>query len=160
MDKSSKNRMNSITVSFRGFTLIELMIGVAIIGILVGVAYPSYLDYVTRSNRSEGLRELARVANLQEQFYVDNRTYTTDFTALGVVGASATSYTTEHGWYVLKSTIANGGASFIVTATPQDSSQGKQKTNDTSCQSLSIDQTGKKSASDGSNDTSSTCWEN
>jgi len=163
MRKHSNNCVSTLNTCFKnikGFTLIELMIGVAIIGILTTVAYPSYLDYVTHSNRSEGLRELTRIANLQEQFYVDNHTYTTDISALGVVGATTTSYTTEHGWFIITATIANSGASFKLTAIPQDTGQGKQASNDTSCTSLTIDQTGKKAASDGSNDTTSTCWDN
>jgi len=148
-DKQSKN--------IKGFTLIELMIGVAILGILTTIAYPSYLDYVTRSNRSEGLRELMYVAGLEEQFYIDNHTYTDDMGDL-FPGALKT-IGTDHGWYVMSATIGNGGASFTLTAIPQDTATAKQATNDTSCQSLSIDQTGRKTASDGaSNDTTSLCW--
>ena len=53
----------------RGITLIELMIVIAILGILVSIAYPSYTQYVQRSNRSEGMNELVRIANMQEQFF-------------------------------------------------------------------------------------------
>ena len=56
-----------------GFTLIELLITVAIIGILAGVAYPSYTDFIVRSNRTEAQRELLHLANLQEQIFVANQ---------------------------------------------------------------------------------------
>ena len=54
----------------QGFTLIELMITVAIIAILAAVAYPSYSEYVKRGNRSEGQALLNDTAALQERYYV------------------------------------------------------------------------------------------
>ena len=68
-----KPSMTAIKNNALGFTLIEVMITVAIIGILASVAYPSYVDFVTRSNRVEALQELTRFANLQEQYFIDHR---------------------------------------------------------------------------------------
>lgn len=59
----------------RGFTLIEVMIVVAIIGILAGIAYPSYTDYVRRSRIAEATGELSALRVRLEQFYQDNRNY-------------------------------------------------------------------------------------
>jgi type IV pilus assembly protein PilE len=59
-----------------GFTLIELMITVAIIAILASVAYPSYQQYVIRSNRSEMEQFMLDVANREEEFLLNNRSYT------------------------------------------------------------------------------------
>ncbi len=60
-----------------GFTLIELMIAVAIVGILVAVALPSYKNYVIRSRLVTGTNALATMRAQMEQYYLDNRTYMT-----------------------------------------------------------------------------------
>jgi type IV pilus assembly protein PilE len=126
-----------------GFTLVEVMITVAIIGILSSVAYPSYVDYIVRANRSEGLRELVRIANLQEQHYVDNRSYTAVMTDLGL---DADPFLTENGHYSIDATVVNDTFTLIATA------KGTQASKDTSCGTISITDTGKKTPV-------SICWE-
>ena len=133
-------RINS---RIKGFTLIELMIVVAVIGILAAVAYPSYVDHLTRSNRSEGQRELTRLANLQEQLMVDSRAYTADMTELGL---AADPFLTENGFYSIDAVVT--GSTFVLTATAQNA----QYTNDTACRTLTISDTGAKTPSSG-------CWE-
>ncbi|MEO8165553.1 MAG: type IV pilin protein [Betaproteobacteria bacterium] len=66
---------------YRGFTLIELMIAVAIIGILTGIAYPSYRNYVIRSSRAAAQTELLQLANQQEKIYLNSNGYTVSITA-------------------------------------------------------------------------------
>jgi type IV pilus assembly protein PilE len=60
---------------FSGFTLMELMIVVAIVGILAAVAYPSYRDYVTRGRLVEARANLSEMRVKLEQYYQDRRTY-------------------------------------------------------------------------------------
>lgn len=67
----------------QGFTLIEMMIVVAIIGILAAVAYPSYAEHVKRGNRSEGQALLSDIAAAQERYYSQNNRY---ITATGEIG--------------------------------------------------------------------------
>lgn len=59
----------------RGFTLVELMIVVVIMGVLLAVAYPSYLDSVRKGRRAEGIAALTTVQQAQERFRANNRTY-------------------------------------------------------------------------------------
>ncbi len=125
-----------------GFTLIEVMIVVVIVGILASIAYPSYIDYVTRSNRAEAHAALLKVANLEEQFYLDNKSYTDTMTDLGF---AADPYVTEHGYYSVGASV--NGSTLTITATPQ----GSQAARDSSCQTITITDTGAKGPS-------AECW--
>jgi len=60
----------------RGFTLLELMITVAIVGILAAIALPSYMDYVTRGKLTDGLTKLADAKSKMDRYFFDNRQYT------------------------------------------------------------------------------------
>jgi type IV pilus assembly protein PilE len=129
-----------MNIKYKGFTLIEVMIVVVIIGILAAIAYPSYTRYVAQSTRAEGLSALMRLANLQEQYYLDNRKYTTDLSEL--IGADP--YITEHGNY---SVTSSGTSSFTLKAV----AQGMQASRDSSCTPLTITDTGAKGPS-------AECW--
>jgi type IV pilus assembly protein PilE len=58
-----------------GFTLLEMLIAVAVIGILAAIAYPSYSDHIRRGKIAEALSTLAETRTKMEQFFLDNRTY-------------------------------------------------------------------------------------
>lgn len=103
----------------RGFTLIELMITVAVIGILAAVAYPSYTQYVIRANRSAAQAQMMDIANRQQQFLLANRAYASK-TALEASGYAPPASVTEKYGY----TITVGTAtvpSFLITFTPTGS---------------------------------------
>jgi type IV pilus assembly protein PilE len=99
-----------------GFTLIELMITVAVIGILAAIAYPSYTQYVQRSNRSAAQAQMMEIANRQQQFFFANRRYATR-TELEAGGYALPSNLTSRYGYTID--IGTGAVpSFTVTFTP------------------------------------------
>mgnify|MGYP003671127823 CR=1 FL=1 len=134
----------------KGFTLIEIMIVVAIIGILVAVAYPSYQDSVQKSRRTDGKSVVVDTAALQEKWYFQQNRYTDDATDLGVTGSQEGFYTVN----INQTACGDDGSCFQVVAT----TAGVQ-VNDTTCTTFTIDHTGNKTAQDNnSNDTTSICW--
>lgn len=82
----------------RGFTLIELVVAVAIVGILAAIAYPSYTQYVRRGKIVEALSELATLRVRLEQHYQDNRHYGSTAAACGVAMPTQPSFTFSCAW--------------------------------------------------------------
>lgn len=112
--------MNQVHGSFirrasAGFTLIELMVAVAIVAILASIALPAYTDYVLRSKIPDGTNALSALRVRMEQFYQDNRTY------LG--GPCATASTSGKGYFSLQCTALTKTA-YTITATGQNSAAG------------------------------------
>jgi len=123
----------------KGFTLIELMIVIAIIGILAAVAYPAYTSSVQRANRADGMDALLQQAGRMEEFYMNNDTYN---------AATLISATSSEGNYTIA--ISNDTAfSYLITATRTPA------TADLECLTLTVDNLGVKSAT-GSN--AANCW--
>ncbi|WP_185235494.1 type IV pilin protein [Teredinibacter franksiae] len=139
----------------RGFTMIELMIVIVIVAVLAAVAVPSYQSSVIKNNRSIGKTALMTLVSRQEQYFVNNKSYTTDLTKLGY--PAATFYVNNNGDSSVNSTggvyqMSLSGATasaFTVVATPVNN-----QVSDTTCANLSLTHRGIESASGGGE----SCW--
>jgi len=77
MNHACTSRANPARSRLAGFTLIELMITVAIVGILAAIALPAYMNYVTRGKLVAMTNQLTAYRTAMEQYYQDNRSYST-----------------------------------------------------------------------------------
>jgi len=101
-----------------GFTLIEIVVVVAIIGILSTIAYPSYLAYRVKANRAAAQSFLIQLASRQQQYFLDARSYASTLSSLGygaVPGNVASYYRVEE-----PINVANTATppTFLLTASP------------------------------------------
>ena len=126
----------------RGFTLIELMMVVVIVAILAAVAYPSYMSYLAKGNRSAAEAHLMDIAQSQQRYLLDARSYAPDLTMLNVTTPSSVSqyYTITICQTAVGACVAPGGTppTFAAIATP------KAGTSQASDVTLSIDGAGVK----------------
>ena len=120
--------------SLRGYTITEILIVVAIIGIIAAIGYPQYQNYVREARRADGHSALSRLAAQQERFFADNNTYTSDLQGDLNYPNPALS---PDGHYAL--TAATATTTFTLTAT----AQGNQ-TADSGCTNLTLNQQGVK----------------
>jgi type IV pilus assembly protein PilE len=146
MNKNIKQNNNESSKA-EGFTLIELMITMAIIGILVAIAYPSYFHYVQKARRADALAILTQDQIILERCYSQNFSYAAACSAM-----PSFPQTTPEGFYSID--ISNQTATtYTLTATPQ----GNQAS-DTKCASMSVNQANVKTAADSTATTQEECW--
>jgi type IV pilus assembly protein PilE len=136
-----------------GFTLMELMIVVAIIGILAAIAYPSYQEIVRQTRRTDAFNPLMEIMGKEERYFTDKNTYVTDLTKLGLTVNATSKYVTTDGYYLISAAVCKDtdgndisiSSCVTLTATGQNGQQ-----NDSACGTLTLDSTGVK--------TPTACW--
>lgn len=112
----------------RGFTLVELMVAVAVVGILAGLAYPSFQSSVRKARRADAVDSASAVLQAQERWRANNATYASTLTILNVAS------TTTGGYYTLALS-GNTATAYTLTFTPVS---GKSQTSDSGCTSLTV----------------------
>jgi len=136
--------------STRGFSLIELMIVVMIVGVLMAISIPMYRDYVLRSHRTDAHSALLDIASRQERFVAQRNTYATTAQLSPAAGLGLGRTASSEGYYEMSVAPCAGGtiaACYVLTAT----ATGEQA-NDTECATITYSSAGVKSG------TTANCW--
>lgn len=128
----------------RGFTLIELMITVAIVAVLAAVAYPSYTKYVQRGYRSEGIAMLTDAVARMERYYAQNNSYA----APNLAGLGITNANTANNRYTLSFSGTPTATAYTLQVVPINA-----QTSDT-CGTFTIAQDGTRTP----DPSTTTCW--
>ena len=141
----------------QGVTLLELMIVVAIVAMISAFAYPSYMQYVVSTKRTVATSALLQIADRQQQFFMDNKSFSNDLTALGfaanplVLADDGNSTVVGDADAVYSVSLTNVAVTtYTITAAPLHG-QGDR---DTDCASLTLNQAGARGNSAGGDD----CW--
>lgn len=137
-------------VTQRGLTLIELMVVVAIIGIIAAIAIPAYDAQKRKGYRADAISALTRAAHLQERWYSRKGTYAD---SLSTIDAPTVSENDKYN--ISLSFNSTNPDQFTVTAT----AKGPQ-TKDERCYTFSLDQAGRKTSTNSSDNPSTGCWPN
>jgi type IV pilus assembly protein PilE len=148
----------------RGFTLIEIMIALAILGILVAIAYPAYTNQITRSNRATAKTALLELSQLQESYKADSNRYATSLEELSAANIGYTvvsdailvpkeAKTTGKAVYTVA--LTSDGRTFSFTATPINIQSTREKDWGL-CLTMSISSIGVKSST--GTGTTNDCW--
>lgn len=150
----------------KGFTLIEIMIVVAILGVLASLAYPSYIAQVQESRRTDARTALFNIAQQQEEFFIQRFNYASNFETLYAAGAAIADVPSPENYYNVSINIngcgdgdpdgdANTCQTYTLTAI---AAAGTSQFNDTDCRSFSINNLGVKTSEDSTGAAATDCW--
>lgn len=137
-----------------GFTLIELMIAVAVVAILAAIAYPSYRRSVMKSRRSDAKVALSQTAQQLERCYSQFGSYDSTSCPVATTNSTNPAIVSPEGYYQVN--VTTTATTYQLVATP--TSKGAQY-EDTACAKFTLDQTGSRSATaQGGSNATATCW--
>lgn len=141
------------TRRYRGFTLIELMVVVAVVGVLLAIILPAYTGNAERARRAKAMGALMAASLAMERYFTEQSPSTYTGATLGATGVFPNKVPLEDGtttYYNLTVNIPVAGDTFTLTATPTGSQAGE------TCGTLTLNNLGVKTASGGSLDD---CWD-
>jgi len=138
----------------RGVTLLELMIVVAVVGIISAIATAGYRQYLIRTNRTDATSQLLRIQVGEEKYFLQNGVYVTDSATMATAsGAGGLGVTTPSpgGYYTLSVAprLAGNTSTYQATAT----AVGSQLADSVTCRTFTIDDQGTRTPAD-----STRCW--
>ena len=131
----------------RGFTLIELMVALAVAAILAAVAFPSYQGQVAKGRRADGKQALVELAQKLERFYTERGTF-----AGASLGADGLYPAVSSGGYYSLAIISQTVGGFTLTATPRGNQAGD------ACAALGYNHLGDRSVAAGATLSLAQCW--
>ena len=150
-------------VTKNGFSLLELMIAVAIVAILASIAIPAYTSYTRTANRTDATKTMIYDAQALERCYSQNFSYSVNCSITAgptqsPVGSYTVTTTSPQGFYTITLAITNAappaGASYVITATPAANPQ----LGDAACTQFTLDSTGTQGATGSGATPTQTCW--
>lgn len=148
MQKNIKqNYFKKINIKNKGFTLIEILVVVVIIGILISIAVPAYTQYVLRSRRADAVGGLSEASQILERCYTVNFSYNS-------ANCPAIAAETTNGYYTM--TLTAAANTYTITAVP---TAGSPQLQDKDCQEFAINNNGNKTASNEAGvSNGAVCW--
>jgi type IV pilus assembly protein PilE len=149
----ARRRRHTVLRAQQGFTLIELMVTVAIIAIISAVALPSYNEYAVRTRRASAGTCLLQQALFMERVYASNMRYDQNNGTATTLPASSCATDLNGAYVVAFAASQPTQRGFIITATPQN----QQAARDAGCGTLGVDQAGVKGRS-GTGTPVEKCW--
>lgn len=140
------NRKNRL---IKGFSLLELLVAIIIVGILAKLAYPNYLQVIRKTHRVDATVALTDIAQKMERYYTENATYAT--ASLGIAATDIAPTTTSGGYYTI-SISSQTATTYTLLATA--TTKGSQNSDD--CGNYSINSLNVKAVSGAAG--VATCW--
>jgi type IV pilus assembly protein PilE len=147
--KHAKSR-STLQIDTEGFSLVELVVALAIVAIIAAIAYPSYTNSVYKSRRAEGRALLQTVAAAQERYYGNRNKYTSATDSDGL--AIPTQSEPGHFYTLAKIELGSNEQSFTLIAQPQAGQAGDP------CASLTLESSGRRGIRSSDVDAPDICW--